>query len=161
ALMLSGALFVADAQVSFAGPAGDRLTATELETLTDARIALVKGALQLTAEQEKLWPAVEEAIRNRAAGRQARLASVQARADEMRGRNAVENLQNRNPIDFLRRRADALAQRSAELKRLADAWQPLYQTLTADQRQRLGVVAILVARDLRDRAEDRRLMTDE
>jgi len=161
ALMLTGASFVADAQVSFAESAKDRLTATELETLTDARIALVRGALQLTAEQEKLWPAVEEAIRNRAAGRQARLASAQARADEMRGRNVIENLRNRDQSDFLRRRADALSQRSAELRRLADAWQPLYQTLTADQKQRLGVIAILAFRDLRDRAEDRRLMTDE
>jgi len=87
--------------------------------------------------QEKYWPAVEEAIRYRATGRQARLANVAARADEMRDGNAVENLRNRNPIDFLRRRADALSQRSAELRRLAEAWQPLYQTLTADQRQRL------------------------
>ena len=33
---------------------------------TDARIGIVKAALQLTPDQEKYWPAVEEAIRNRA-----------------------------------------------------------------------------------------------
>ena len=161
ALIITGASFVADAQVSFAQVARERLSATELETLTDARIALVKAVLQLTPEQEKFWPAVEEAIRFRATGRQARLASAQARADELRDRNVIENLRNRDPIDFLRRRADALAQRSAELKRLADAWQPLYQTLSTDQRRRLGLVALIVFRDLRDRSEDRLLRGED
>ena len=78
----------------------------------------------------------------------------------MRDRNAIESIRNRDPVDFLRRRADALSQRSAELRRLADAWQPLYQTLSPDQRQRLGLVAVVVFRDLRDPAEDRRLASD-
>ena len=160
ALIISGTSLLAEPQVSFGAAVRDGLSATEMETLTDARIALVKAVLQLTAEQEKFWPAVEEAIRFRAAGRQARLANEQARADEMRDRNAIENLRNRDPVDFLRRRADALAQRSAELKRLADAWQPLYQTLSPDQRQRLGLVAVVVFRDLRDPAEERLLNSD-
>lgn len=33
--------------------------------LTDARIAVVKAALQLTPEQQKFWPTLEEAIRAR------------------------------------------------------------------------------------------------
>jgi hypothetical protein len=57
----------------------------------------------------------------------------------------------------LNRRSDALAQRSAELKKLATAWQPLYQTLTPDQRRRLGFVAIVALRELRDAVEQRRL----
>ena len=100
---------------------------------------------------------VEEAIRFRAAGRQARLTEREARAGELRERNALEILLDRNPVDFLRRRADALAQRAAEVKRLADAWQPLYATLTPDQRRRLGVVATFVFRDMRDEVEDRLL----
>jgi hypothetical protein len=34
----------------------DRLTAADWEHLTDARIKIVKAALQLTPDQEKLWP---------------------------------------------------------------------------------------------------------
>ena len=157
ALIITGASFVADAQVSLGRDMRDQLNAAELDTLTDARIAVIKAVLQLTPEQEKFWPAVEEAIRYRATGRQARLASAQARADQMRDNNAIENLRDRNAIDFLRRRADALAQRSAELRRLADAWQPLFQTLSADQRQRLGLIAVLLFRDLRDSNEERLL----
>jgi hypothetical protein len=35
-------------------------------------------------------------------------------------------------------RADAMAQKAADLKKLAQAWQPLYQTFTPDQKQRMG-----------------------
>ena len=39
-----------------------RLSTADLNALTDARIGIVKAALQLTPEQAKYWPAVEEAI---------------------------------------------------------------------------------------------------
>jgi len=121
ALLMLGPPSSAGAQNVPGGPSRERLTPSEFEALTDARIAIVKFALQMAPDQEKLWPAVEQAIRSRAAGRQARLAEREARAAELRDQNAIELLQNRNPIDFLHRRADALAQRSAELNRLADA----------------------------------------
>ena len=44
-----------------------------------------------------------------------------------------------DPVELLRGRAGALTQRGANVKRLADAWQPLYQSLDADQRWRLRV----------------------
>jgi ribosomal 50S subunit-associated protein YjgA (DUF615 family) len=44
--------------------------------LTDIRVGVIKAALQLTPEQDKLWPAVEEAIRARAETRQRRLAAL-------------------------------------------------------------------------------------
>jgi len=55
------------------------------------------------------------------------------------------------------RRSDALSERAADLKKLAAAWQPLYQTLSADQKRRLGFVAMYVVREMRDRAEQRRI----
>ena len=39
-----------------------RPSAADLNALTDARIGIVKAALQLIPEQAKYWPAVEEAI---------------------------------------------------------------------------------------------------
>ena len=64
----------------------ERLSAADQKTLTDLRIDLVKAALQLTPEQEKLWPPVESAIRARAEDRKARIAKIQEtvgrRADE-------------------------------------------------------------------------------
>jgi hypothetical protein len=50
-----------------------------------------------------------------------------------------------------------LTQRGADLKKLADAWQPLYQTFTPEQKRRLGFVAVSALRELRDGVEERRI----
>ena len=146
------------AMVVIAGSSlGHAQTVADMNALTDARIEIVKTALQLTPDQEKLWPAVEQAIRSRAKDRQTRLANVAARTAEWKNQSYIEILRNRNPIEFLNRRSDALAQRAADLKKLANAWQPLYQTLSADQRRRLGVLGVYVIREMRDTMEERRL----
>ncbi len=41
-----------------------RPTADDFSAFVDARIAAIKAGLRLTAEQEKNWPAFEEAYRN-------------------------------------------------------------------------------------------------
>jgi hypothetical protein len=139
------------------GGAASPLTAADLSALTDARIALIKAALQLTPDQERYWPAIEEASRARAKDRMTRLEAVTTGVAERADRSPMENMRDRDPIAFLNRRADALAQRSADLRNLATAWQPLYQTLTPDQKRRMGFVAMVVLRDLRDRAEQARM----
>jgi hypothetical protein len=155
AACVSALFFVAGPPAHAQAPdAGVRLSTADLSKLTDARIKIVKFALQLTPDQEKYWPPVEDAIRIRAKDRQARIASAEQRVSELRGQSPVEALANRNPVEFLQRRADALAQRSADLKKLADAWQPLYQTLSSDQRQRMGFLTIFVLREMRDALED-------
>ena len=62
-------------------------------------------------------------------------------------------MRNRDPIAFLQRRSEALAQRSADLDKLAEAWQPLYKTLSPEQRQRMAALAILVLRYMSDPAD--------
>ena len=134
-----------------------RLNAAELNTLTDGRVVVIKASLQLTADQEKHWPAIEEAIRSRAKERQTRVANSATRVTEQRERSPIEILRDRNPVEFLNRRSDALAQRAGELKKLAGAWQPLYQTLMPDQKRGLGLLTVIAIRELRDRAEQRRV----
>ena len=138
----------------------ERLNEADVAAVTDARVNVIKSTLQLTADQEKLWPAVEDAIRARARDRQTRLANLQKEADELRGKSRVEILRDRNPIEFLNKRADALTQKAADLKKLAEAWQPLYQTLTPDQKRRMGYLAITTLRDLRNGSEHRRLQSE-
>ena len=129
---------------------GERLTTADLSALTDMRIDIVKAALQLTPDQEKYWPPIENAIRDRAKDRQARIADAAKRMAERRGDSVLEVLRNRDPVEFMRRRADALEQRGADLKKLADAWQPLYQTLKPDQKKRMAFLTLLVFRDVID-----------
>jgi LTXXQ motif family protein len=129
---------------------GERSSTANLSALTDMRIDIVKAALQLTPDQEKYWSAIENAIRDRARDRQARIADVAERVAERRDSNVGEALRNRDPVDFMRRRADALEQRGADLKKLADAWQPLYQTLKPDQKKRMAFLTLVVLRDISD-----------
>jgi zinc resistance-associated protein len=111
-----------------------RLTADDVAAFTDARIAEIKTALKLTPAQEKNWPAVEQAIRDigkeRVARREARRAAG-PRTDA---------------IERLRARAETLTTRAAALKRLADAEQPLYQSLDEAQKRRFGMIARFAAR---------------
>jgi hypothetical protein len=97
----------------------------DLKAFTDARIAGLKAGLQLTPDQEKKWPVVEQAIRDVSQARQQRMAAWHERA------------KSEDAIARLRMRADAMTQRAAELKKLADAAEPLYQSLNDDQKHRL------------------------
>jgi hypothetical protein len=124
-------------------------SAADLNSLTDARVAMTKAALQLTSDQEKYWPAVEDAIRARSKNRQARW----ERVAELRDSNPMEALHERNPIELMQRRAESLSQRAADIKNLADAWEPLYKTLSPDQKKRMAFVTVVAARGIRDTIE--------
>ena len=158
-------LFLTASPIAFAqtpAPANtDRLSADQRNALTDMRVDLTKAALQLTPEQEKLWPAVESAIRARADDRKGRVAKVQETVGKRADQNPAEAMKNRDPIAFLQRRSEALAQRSADDDKLAEAWQPLYKTLSPEQRQRMAALAILVLQDMRDPADRRFTQSDD
>lgn len=153
---------IANAQTSQTPPApAERLNAAERSNLTDMRVDLVKAALQLTPDQEKLWPPVESAIRARAEDRKARIAKIQETVGRRVDESRVDALRNRDPIAFLQRRSEALAQRSADLDKLAEAWQPLYKTLSTEQRQRMAALAIFVLHDMSDVVERRRAIQSD
>jgi len=125
-----------------------RINQADLNALTDARIAVVKAALQLTPDQAKYWPAVEDAMRARAHTRYARIAAV---ADQLAPGHEVD------PIALFRGRADALAQRAVELKKLVDAWEPLYRSLAPDQKERMRLLAARVMPVLSAAVDARRM----
>jgi len=152
---------VALAQTPSSPATQERLSAADQNTLTDMRVDLVKAALQLTPEQEKLWPAVEHAIRANAEDRKARIAKVRETVGRRAEQNSSEVLKNRDPIAFLQRRSEALAQRSADLDKLAEAWQPLYKTLSPEQRKRMGALAVLVLHDMSDVIDRRRAQSED
>jgi len=156
------ALFVMASPLAFAQTTSERgrLSGADLGALTDMRINIVKAALQLTPDQEKYWPPVESAIRERAKDRQSRIADAANRMTERRD-NLAEAIRDRDPVDSMRRHADALSQRGADLKKLANAWQPLYQTLKPDQRQRMAFLSLVVLRDMTNVGEQRRVRFED
>jgi zinc resistance-associated protein len=93
-----------------------------------ARIAALHAGLTLSPEQEKLWPAVETAVRN---------AANNAMARRQKFKDAPEPA---SLIDRLRRRGENAVARGQNLEAIADAAAPLYATLSDDQKHRLPVL---------------------
>ncbi|UGA48865.1 Spy/CpxP family protein refolding chaperone (plasmid) [Bradyrhizobium quebecense] len=125
-------------------------SAADLNALTDARVGMIKAALQLTPDQEKYWPPVEGAIiRARAKNRQVRF----ERVAELRDSSPMEAIGERNPVELMQRRAEILSQRAVDLKKLADTWEPLYKTLTPDQKKRMAFATYAAMRGMRDAIE--------
>src|ERR1044072_5951397 len=128
---------LAHAQAPAAMPPKGGPSPQDLAALTDTRIELVKAALQMTPDQQKLWPPVEEAIRARASARQARIA---------KSKTALSSDKELTSLDILRARANNLIERGTALKKLVDAWQPLYDSLDARQKVRLRILTVLALR---------------
>ncbi len=111
-----------------------RFSADDRAAFADARIAAVHAGLKLSADQEKLWPPVEAAVRDLAKLRIDR-ANARMQREEQGDQQAVED-----PVARLRERADNMAATSAALKKVADAADPLYKTLDESQKRRLAVL---------------------
>jgi len=104
-------------------------TAADITAFGDARIAAIHAGLELTPDQEKLWPPVEAALRDVFKQRSAWF-TARASAD-----------QPKDPIERLGARAQVMTDRGAALKKLADAAGPLYESLDDAQKHRFVVLA--------------------
>src|SRR6202023_1912960 len=87
-----------------------RMNPEDRAAFTDARIAAVKAGLKLTADQEKLWPPVETAVRDFA---KLRIDRANARMNAQKD-DAQQKADD--PVTRLRERADNMAASAAALK---------------------------------------------
>lgn len=117
-----------------------RFSNEDIDAFLDAHIAAIHAGLKLTADQEKLWPPVETAIRN--------LANLHL--GHMRAMHQAQGMIASDPIGLLRGMADHMSQGADTMRKLADAASPLYAALDNAQRRRLQV---LVHMDSRARQE--------
>ena len=139
-----------------------------------ARIAILKADLRLSADQAQHWAGLESALNDIAAKRAKRWAAsndlqtgrassnvpvapdTSITEDEQR-RDTDSERDARNArlddIGEMRRDADAYTVQAAELRQIADAAQPLYDTLDDHQRHRL---VQFVREDLRANVMDDR-----
>lgn len=137
----SGWLFVASPAAYAQSPQPGAGGTTTIEVYSDvdaaavldARIAALRTVLGLSADQQKLWPPVEDAIRRIAA-------AATARGKQRAEANA--------PIDFLDvldRIGDAEATRAADLKSFVAAARPLVASLADAQKNRMPAFLGMVA----------------
>ena len=113
-----------------------RFTPEDRAAFADARIAAIHAGLKLSADQEKLWPPVETAVRDFA---KLRIERAQAR---MKAQSDTQDNPQKadDPVSRLRERADNMIASATALKKIADAADPLYKTLDEGQKRRLSVL---------------------
>ena len=111
-----------------------RINPEDRAAFADARIAAVHAGLKLTADQEKLWPPVETAVREFA---KLRIDRANARMNASRDDSSQKP---DDPVMRLRDHADNMATMAAAMKKIADAADPLYKTLDDSQKRRLSVL---------------------
>jgi zinc resistance-associated protein len=129
-LAISGTSLVYAQQRDQGGSARWRPSQEDRAAFTDARIAALKAGLRLTPDQEKNWPAFETALRDIGKMRQ-----------EHRGAMQQSDPRSDDPVVRLRRNAEMMSNAGATLKRLADAQEPLYQSLDDSQKNRFRLLA--------------------
>jgi hypothetical protein len=109
-----------------------RMNPEDRAALADARIAAVHAGLKLNADQEKLWPPVESAVRDFA---KLRIDRANARMNAKPEEDA-----QKDPVMRLRERAENMTTMAAAMRKIADAADPLYKTLDEGQKRRLAVL---------------------
>ena len=135
AILLMSAALLTGVGLSGSAVARDRsdraeLTASQMTDRADVRTAKMKVDLNLTADQEKNWAGFATAMQDmskKQADRQ--IASRDARAQQHGTLDA---------LDEMRKNADSQIERSNDLKKLADAAQPLYASLNEQQKSRFA-----------------------
>ena len=108
------------------------LTASQMTDRAEVRLAKMKVDLNLTADQEKNWSGFATAMQDMSK-KQAdrRIALRDARAQQHGSFDA---------LDEMRKNADRQIERSNDRKKLADAAQPLYASLTEQQKSRFAEI---------------------
>jgi LTXXQ motif family protein len=97
--------------------------------MLEAHLAGMKAGLKLTAEQEKNWPAFEAAIRDVA----------KARAEGWRQmHDKMDRAERASPIEHMTVMSEHFQKISAELKTVAEASKPLYDSLSEAQKRHFG-----------------------
>lgn len=103
--------------------------------LEDGKLAMVKVALQLTPDQEKLWAPVEAQVRDSFKAREARIEEWKKKREERKAEN--EKGGEHKSADLAQRfekLSQRLAERADRLKAFSTAFSPFYASLSDEQK---------------------------
>jgi len=106
-------------------------TRTRLE---EGRIAMVKAALQLNADQEKLWAPVESSVRDAFKARESKRAEWAKKREERRADKSDEASKRPDLSERYERMSNHLAERADRLKTFSTAFKPFYASLNDEQK---------------------------
>lgn len=134
--------FIANAQQDDAAPAQQNQsgwhrfmpTPEDRAAFLDARIAALHAGLELTADQEKLWPPVAQALRDF------------GKLTEEQRQKFHDEKDKLDPVARLEMRSDNMVARGQALKKVAEAAKPLYAGLNDAQKNRLPILVRAIFR---------------
>jgi len=145
ALALAGTMAYAQPAPPPAGSGGPNarppMSREDFESLTDARIASIQAGLKLTADQQKLWGPVEQALRAQSAARIQRI--------EERRQNGPRK-ERPDMMQRLERRAEMASRQAESLNGLSTAMKPFWASLDDRQKRLLPIL-------MRDGRQGRRM----
>lgn len=101
------------------------ITVGRIAAVDEMHAARIKADLHLTANQERNWPEFESAFRE-----------IRSAQDERQVTRRADPGRRGDLIGYLTDRATILADRSAEIRKLAEAAQPLYASFDDQQKKR-------------------------
>src|ERR1700761_4282782 len=105
--------------------------AADRETMLDAKLAGMKAGLGLTNDQEKLWAPFESAVKAADKSR------MDAMGQMMRMHAEGERM---SPVDRLEAMSDRMSQGATNVKKIAEAAKPLYDSLDESQKHKFGML---------------------
>jgi zinc resistance-associated protein len=121
------------------------LSQEDRAAFTDARIAALKAGLRLTPDQEKNWPAFETALRDLAKMHGERYAGKRRDEPGAGDRSAdADRRGDAGSVERLRHHAEMMIKAAESLQRLANAQEPLYQSLDDSQKNRFQILSRVI-----------------
>jgi LTXXQ motif family protein len=135
AILLMSATLLTGVGLTGSAVARDRsdrteLTASQMTDRADVRTAKMKVDLNLTADQEKNWSGFATAMQDMSKKQADRRISLRDAHAQQHG--------TLDALDEMRKNADSQIEHSNDLKKLADAAQPLYVSLNEQQKSRFA-----------------------
>ncbi|RUO99542.1 Spy/CpxP family protein refolding chaperone [Hyphomicrobium sp.] len=103
--------------------------------LEDGRIAMVKTALQLTPDQEKLWAPVEAQVRDAFKSREARIEEWKKKREERKAEGDKADAEKRPDLAArFEKMSKRMGERADRLKAFSSAFSPFYASLSDEQK---------------------------
>jgi hypothetical protein len=102
------------------------LSRDDFNRFVDARVAAIRAGLKLSADQERLWQPVEDAIRRNSSERFARFEQRRALRDRRQSMDFMQQLETRGAM---------MTENAQRASALATAMRPLWDTFSEDQKR--------------------------
>jgi hypothetical protein len=142
ALALIGSTLVYAQQQGGSSGRHHQMTPDRYVKRTNERIAAIKAGLELTPDQQQAWGAYQQALEDLV---QFRVQRMQARqANQQQAGSTQPRKGGGDPFARLSRRVDFMTQSAPLVKKMADAGEPLYQSLSDAQKGRFKMLTRLL-----------------